>query len=191
MTSKKPVTKKKKAKKKTNRKGGLTKHGKTPKPAPMVIPELVDESDRELDEFLDGRVNNGGHTKWIPSPKDIENIQSLSGYGLAMDKIAHICGISERTLERHAKTDKRINVALLKGRALAEAQVSQSLFENALENTSDRIFWLKCRAGWKETNVIEHQGKDGGAIVLEAKNELREMMNDPEKRKALEKLMDD
>jgi len=28
------------------------------------------------------------------------------------------------------------------------------------------MFWLKCRAGWKETNVLQHSGPNGGPIQI-------------------------
>jgi hypothetical protein len=28
------------------------------------------------------------------------------------------------------------------------------------------MFWLKCRAGWKETTVLQHSGPNGGPIQI-------------------------
>jgi hypothetical protein len=33
-------------------------------------------------------------------------------------------------------------------------------------NTSAAMFYLKTQAGWKETNVQEHTGANGGAIQV-------------------------
>src|SRR5574340_125998 len=50
------------------------------------------------------------------------------------------------------------------GAASANAMVAQALFKKATGNTPQAvtaaIFWLKTRAGWKETQVNEHTGKD-------------------------------
>lgn len=55
------------------------------------------------------------------------------------------------------------------GTASANAMVAQALFKKATGNTPQAvtaaIFWLKTRAGWKETQVNEHTGKDGAPLM--------------------------
>jgi hypothetical protein len=36
-------------------------------------------------------------------------------------------------------------------------------------NTSAGMFWMKTRAGWKETNSLELSGANGGAITIISK----------------------
>ena len=49
----------------------------------------------------------------------------------------------------------------------ANAQVAKGLFDQAKQgNTSAAIFWLKTRAGWKETNVNEITGADGQPVSI-------------------------
>ena len=57
--------------------------------------------------------------------------------------------------------------------------VAQSLFKEATKGEDPRsrvsaaIFWLCRRAGWKETKITEHIGKDGAAIDVRHSIELK------------------
>jgi hypothetical protein len=87
--------------------------------------------------------------------KQREQIRTLAGYGLLIDQIAEVMGIPKRTMQRHCKQD------LAKGKAVAIAAVQQTLFRMA---TSGRIpsatyFYLKCVAGWRETDRPQDQEK--------------------------------
>ena len=44
--------------------------------------------------------------------------------------------------------------------------VAQALYKMAISGTcpAATMFWLKCRAGWKETSVLQHSGPNGGPI---------------------------
>jgi hypothetical protein len=50
---------------------------------------------------------------------------------------------------------------------MAELNVSRSAYRMAIseEHPDMTKYWLKCRAGWKETQTIEHVGKDGKDLV--------------------------
>lgn len=62
--------------------------------------------------------------------------------------------IDEKTLRRYFRAE------LDQGTELANALVTQALFKKATGNepgsVTAAIFWLKCKAGWKETQVVEH-----------------------------------
>jgi hypothetical protein len=51
---------------------------------------------------------------------------------------------------------------------LANASVARRAYQMALtsDNPAWAIFWLKCRAGWKEKQEVQHTGPDGGANVV-------------------------
>tara|TARA_E500000318_G_C3495241_1_gene186112 strand:- start:71 stop:358 length:288 start_codon:yes stop_codon:yes gene_type:complete len=75
-----------------------------------------------------------------------------------MEQIAKIIGVSEKTLRKHYREELEL------GRVKANATIGGALFNSAKEgNTAAQIFWLKTRAGWRETNRIEH-GIDDGTI---------------------------
>lgn len=96
--------------------------------------------------------------EFIPlSPEEIKKIQDLAGYGLTMDKIAHVIGISKKTLERRMKDTPGVADAIEKGRADAEANITESAFRMAKSGKTPAmtIFWLKCRARWTEQEPPE------------------------------------
>lgn len=98
--------------------------------------------------------------KFIPSEKDLEQIQTMAGLGMTMPDMAAIFNVDKKTLERRIAEDggdNPIAVAIEQGRAIAKSKVTESLFNLATKknNLGACIFWLKCRAGWREENNIE------------------------------------
>jgi hypothetical protein len=70
--------------------------------------------------------------------------------------------IDEKTLRLHFRAE------LDDGMSTANAMVARSLYLKAMgdgkASVSAAIFWLKCRAGWKEVSVVEQTGLNGGPI---------------------------
>jgi len=62
--------------------------------------------------------------------------------------------LDEKSLRKHFRAE------LDQGTELANALVTQALFKKATSNepgsVTAAIFWLKCKAGWKETQIVEH-----------------------------------
>ena len=81
---------------------------------------------------------------------------TLSGYGVPQEEIARQIGINAETLRLHYREQ------LDSGTAQANAQIAASLFRKATsdgpQSAAAAMFWLKTRAGWKETTNIEHSG---------------------------------
>jgi predicted transcriptional regulator len=95
----------------------------------------------------------------IPTDESRKLVRSLSAVGIKYVDIAHKLDITDDTLRKHYKGE------LEDGRIDANASIGQTLFQQAKNgNTSAAIFWLKTRAGWKETQVTELTGEDGGPI---------------------------
>ncbi len=63
---------------------------------------------------------------------------------------------------------KHYRVELDTGHIEANAKVAKSLFRLATHSTNPNItaiiFWLRTRAGWKDTQRVEVSGRDGEAI---------------------------
>jgi transposase len=96
-------------------------------------------------------------------PTDQTRLQAktLAAVGIRHEDIAAKIGISADTLVKYYKQE------LDDGRVDANAQIGKSLYEQAKAgNTAAMIFWLKTRAGWKETQVQEHTGPDGTPLVV-------------------------
>jgi len=96
-----------------------------------------------------------------PTDDSKKLVRSLSAVGIRYVDIAQKLDITDDTLVKHYKKD------LEDGRIDANASIGQTLFQQAKDgNTSAAIFWLKTRAGWKETSALELSGSEGGAIQV-------------------------
>jgi len=83
----------------------------------------------------------------------------LAAFGLRQSDICQVSGISEPTLVKHYANE------LATGKLRANVKVAQTLYKKAIAgDTTSAIFWLKCRAGWKDAQRLEMTGKDGGPI---------------------------
>lgn len=106
--------------------------------------------------------NKGGRPAHEPTEATRKLCLTLSGYGVPQEEIGRQIGIHQETLRIHYRDE------LDSGVAQANARVAESLYKKAISDgpqaASSAMFWLKTRAGWKETMVNEHTGKDGGPI---------------------------
>jgi hypothetical protein len=80
-------------------------------------------------------------------------VEAMAGYGLLAKDIAVVLDIDAWILERDYRKE------LKAGAIKANAKVAESLFRRATgegrEGVVAAIFWLKTRAGWRETTVHE------------------------------------
>lgn len=100
--------------------------------------------------------------KILLSDSEIEQAGKLSGLGLTSRQIADFIGISKKTFERRMKDQPELLDAIEKGRSKAAAAVMKTAFELATSGSHPTftMFWLKCRAGWSETDAEdEKQGE--------------------------------
>ena len=83
----------------------------------------------------------------------------MAAYGIPQEEICAVVGVSLPTLHKHYRAE--LDTAMSK----ANARVAESLFKKAVgegaSSVTAAIFWLKCRAAWKETVVNEHSGSIG------------------------------
>jgi len=109
-------------------------------------------------------MRKAGRPRYEPTDADRNRVRVMAASGLNHDRIA-LCigesGISRNTLEKYYR--RELDTAA----EMANAAVSARAFEMATksENPAWAIFWLKCRAGWKETSKLEHTGADGAPLV--------------------------
>lgn len=84
----------------------------------------------------------------------------MCGFGIPADNIARSIGVGPDTLRKYYREE------LDSGTTKANTAVAQSLYKKALGDGTSAvtaaIFWLKTRAGWKETVALEH----GGAVTM-------------------------
>ena len=90
---------------------------------------------------------------FAPTEKQRETVKALAAYGNRQEEIANVVGISVRTLRKHFR------VELDRGAVEANTQVSQALYKQARAgNVTAAIFWLKCRARWRERSDYHAPG---------------------------------
>ena len=81
----------------------------------------------------------------------------MAGYGIPEADIACVLEIDPKTLRRHYRRE------LDKGHIKANSKVAENLYRKATgegrEAVTAAIFWLKTRAGWRETMVQESRGE--------------------------------
>lgn len=88
-----------------------------------------------------------------PTQDKRELVKLHATIGTRQDVIADILGIDDKTLRKHYREE------LDQSAAQANAVIGGALFNKAKAgDTAAQIFWMKTRAGWKETNVVEHNG---------------------------------
>ena len=100
-----------------------------------------------------------------PDPQTRRQVEALAGYGVPESDIAGVVGVSPKTLRKHYRSE------LDHGHVKANAKVAENLFRKATgegrEAVIAAIFWLKTRAGWKETAVHEIGGPRQAPVQVE------------------------
>jgi len=77
---------------------------------------------------------------------NLEKVEDLASRGLSQKQLAIAMGINLKTLQKHRKLDQELQSSIDRGRVKGLADVSNSLFENALGgNVAAQIFYLKNR----------------------------------------------
>jgi len=91
-------------------------------------------------------------------------VEAMAAYGVPEKDIARVIGIDAKTLRKHYRDE------LDTGQVKATAKVAESLFRKATtegpQSVTAAIFWLKTRAGWKETQVQELSAKSDSIITI-------------------------
>lgn len=88
--------------------------------------------------------------------EDRAKVEALASVGTPQKMIAKVVGISQTTLCKYYQD------VLDCAQAMKNYQVANCLFLNATEkmNVTAQLFWLKCRANWKEQEVeIDNEDK--------------------------------
>lgn len=112
-----------------------------------------------------------GRKPFVPTPEDRKTVKAMSGYGIPEDEICKVIvnpqtgkAIDAKTLRKHFREE------LDSAAVIANSRVAQNLFTIATGSgkgaVTAAIFWLKTRAGWKETNKVEMTGADGGPVQI-------------------------
>jgi hypothetical protein len=94
-----------------------------------------------------------GRRSHKPDPTSRRQVEAMAGYGVPEADIATVLDLDPKTLRKHYRSE------LDKGHIKATTKVAENLYRKATgegrEAVIAAIFWLKTRAGWKETVVQE------------------------------------
>ena len=92
----------------------------------------------------------GGRPKFVKDPKTAQLVELHAAMGTPLDEISKIVEVNLKTLSRHFKKETSL------GRSKATARVAARLYQKAIDGDNTcMIFWLKTRAGWRETERLE------------------------------------
>ena len=93
-----------------------------------------------------------------PTDKDRKQVTIMAGIGLTQSQIGKVLGISDDTLRKYYEHE------LETAESIMNAQVAQNLYSIATSKGSGSvaaaIFWMKTRAGWRETIKAEVEVKN-------------------------------
>ena len=99
-----------------------------------------------------------------PDPSSRRQVEALAGYGIPEAEIGEVVGIDAKTLRKHYRQELR------QGHTKANAKVAENLYRRATsenrEAVTAAIFWLKTRAGWRESIAHEVSGPAGAPIEV-------------------------
>lgn len=109
-----------------------------------------------MDDSADLRpARRPGRRRYKPTPKERAQVKTMAGLGLTHEGISAVLGITPPTLRKYFRAELDI------GQHEANAQVAASLYRQATDrvrpNVVAAIFWMKCRAGWRD-----HESAHGG-----------------------------
>lgn len=101
---------------------------------------------------------------------DLHLVEQYASEGLTEEQVAECFGVSRATITRRKAEDDAFDAAYKRGRYNGIQKVANALFQSAVNgNTTAQIFFLKSRAGFKETAVTEFSG-DMPSIQVEFVN---------------------
>lgn len=97
-----------------------------------------------------------------PIEIDLAKVERFAAQGMTEAQIAAALGISQDTITRRKQNDADFADAIKRGQAKGIAVVTNKLMEQVQAgNITAMIFFLKCRADWKETQRLDHTSSDG------------------------------
>jgi len=92
----------------------------------------------------------------IPTEKSRAEVLALAGFGTRHEDIATYIGVTKKTLYKNYREE------LDTGAIKANSAVARTLYKLAIDGDSRScMFWLKTRAGWRETDRHEITGAEG------------------------------
>lgn len=86
-----------------------------------------------------------------PTDETRATVKALTAFGVPQMQVGPYIGVNDKTLRKYYRHE--LDTALVD----SNFNVAKCLYQNATtkNNVSAQIFWLKTKAGWKDTSVLE------------------------------------
>ena len=112
---------------------------------------------------------------------DLAEVERLASLGLTREQIAAALGASASTVYNRLRDDEEFSEAVKRGEALGIGAVASKLMDQINEgNTTAMIFYLKSRAGWRESSEIRVEANTPGEGMAAVYATMREVNSNPE-----------
>lgn len=122
---------------------------------------MVKQSNKAISDQSRAK-RTGGRPPYEPTEKDRSFVKTMVMARAQHVHIAAVLGITSKTLRKYFRHEIDF------GCDKANANVVANLYRQAIKNDprciSAAIYWTKAQMGWKEREVHEHTGKNGGPI---------------------------
>tara|TARA_R110000796_G_scaffold59308_1_gene136650 strand:+ start:80 stop:487 length:408 start_codon:yes stop_codon:yes gene_type:complete len=107
------------------------------------------------DQRLESQVElKSGRPEHEPTKALRDTVSMHAMVGTNQVDIASVLDIDPKTLRKHYRSELTLAVAK------ANATIGGALFNKAKSgDTGAMIFWMKARAGFKETNIVQNENK--------------------------------
>ena len=112
---------------------------------------------------LINEANVKGSPGFDPGPDQAQQVEQMSALGMSTTDIAAVLRIEPKLLEKYYKYELDTSSSRINN------QVAKIALQMALSGASADMtkFWLKTRAGWKETKEVQMTGQGGGPIQFQ------------------------
>lgn len=121
-----------------------------------ALPEWAQHVSNDL--VADAQIK--GSPGFEPGPEQARQVEQMASLGMSTKDLAAVLRIEPKLLEKFYKYELETAAARINDR-VAKVALQQALCGSLPQATQ---FWLKTRAGWKETKVTEITGANGGPI---------------------------
>ena len=99
--------------------------------------------------------NTGGRPVKVLTKEQVDEVEHLAR-AIPKYMLADYFGMTDKTFRAVEQRQPEVSTAYKKGRAMAIADVAQTLVSQALDgNIRAAMFYLKTQAGWSETKTVE------------------------------------
>ena len=114
--------------------------------------------------------NKGGGRKSDYKKEYIEWVEKLAKLGATDVQLAEAFEVSEQTINNWKKEHEEFNLALKKGKLLADANVAESLYHRALGYSHPAVKIMTAGGAIEQVPYTEHYPPDTAAAIFWLKN---------------------